>query len=128
MTDGSLKPTRHYPVISLDVSALRGGERAFEMPQAIIEALGTAGGKAAKLRAFGRETTATNEAGAPTTRAYVYLVTPRGGGGLASALVAALNAAWPGSHVRAEGSLPPTGSERLLFQADGSAVHIARRA
>jgi hypothetical protein len=125
MTDGSLKPTRHYPVISIDVSALRGGERAFEVPQSIIEALGAAGGKALKLRAFGRETAIPDEAGRPTTRTYVYLVTPRGGGGLASALVAALNAAWPGAHVRTEGSLPPIGSERLLFQADGSVVHVA---
>lgn len=118
MTDGSLKPTRHYPVISIDVAALRAAGRPFELESAILDALrAAAGGKPVKARAWARE--------AAGSRTFVYLVTPRGGGGLASALVAALTESWPDGRVRAEGSLPPTGGERLLLQVDGAVAHRA---
>ncbi len=138
MTDGSLKASRHYPVISIDVRAIRAsaGERPFDLRDALIGALrwesggsesgGSASGgsesgaKPLKLRAWAREVALPEGA-----RTFVYLVTPRGGGGVASSLLAALERLWPGGHARSEGSLAPTGEEALLFQVDGSVAHRA---
>jgi hypothetical protein len=118
-----LKRNRRYPVVSVSLSAAEAtcvrSHIQFDLHGQGLPAVASLEARSAsKLAIWSRTGTAGGDAG-DDSRMYLYLVTARGGGNVASALCAALESVW-GDACRVEGSLSPVGTETALWERTGS--------
>lgn len=126
MTTQPMKPSRRYPVIAVDREAARAAsEQAGTRFDLGGQGLGAVGRLAAarpslKLRVWARELTTVDGEGRQRGVMHLYLVTPRGGGNIGSALCDELTKLWGPGAVSMEGSQQPTGDERPLWEVDAS--------
>ena len=132
MTAPPMKPSRRYPVIAVDREAARAAcERAgapFDLGAQGLSALGrlASARPSLKLRVWARDLATVDGEGRQTAVMHLYLVTPRGGGNIASALCDELRKLWGAGAVSMEGSQQPTGDERPLWEADSAGARPSR--
>lgn len=124
MSAEPMKPTRRYPVIVVDHGAARAAsDRAsvpFDLRDQGLAAVGRllAARPSLKLRVWAGGPTTVDAENGESTVTRLYLVTPRGGGNIASALCEELRKLWGAEAVSLEGSQQPTGTERPLWDTD----------